>query len=165
MRVLSEQPDNTKQDLNLTPEHKTRLLLPRSCHTQDLEDLDEDERRTDLLYDILAGTLPVSLPTKDALPPLLKGQSESLTSVAGPPMGELVQNPHTEISAVQRIKDFAKESGAAATSKAESDAFLVLYYAAIANARMLPRYEDQQTLVDELGSVFSLLDRENVGST
>ena len=49
-------------------------------------------------------------------------------------MGELVQNPHTEISAVQRIKDFAKESGAAATSKAESDAFLVLYYAAIANA-------------------------------
>lgn len=131
---MTEQPDSPKQDLSLTSEHKTRLLSLGLSPAEDLEDVDEDERRTDILYDMLAGTLPVSPLTKDALPPLLRGQSESLSSVAGQPIGELVQNPHTDISAIRRIKDFAKESGTAATSKVESDAFLVLYYAAIANA-------------------------------
>jgi len=49
----------------------------------------------------------------------------------------LVQNPQTDISAIQRIKNFAKESGAAATSKVEGDVLLVLYYAAIASALLL----------------------------
>jgi hypothetical protein len=134
MWLVTDQPDNPRRDLNLTPEHKTRLLSLGLSPAEDMKDGDEEERRTDLLYDLLASALPVSPTMREALPPVLREQSEGLRSVAGQPMGELVQSPRTDISTIRRIKDFAKESGTASTAGAETDAFLALYYAAIASA-------------------------------
>ncbi len=135
--VLIGLPDNSKQDLNLTSQHKTRLFSLALSRTRNEDDIGDDEKRTDILYDLFTGTLPVPPRTKDRLPPSLRNQSESLRSVAGQPICDLLQDPQADVSVIQRIKDYAKESGAVTTSKIEKDALLALYYAAIASALLL----------------------------
>lgn len=121
----------------MPPKRKTELLSLALSAQKALQSDDEKERRVDLLYDILTSPLPVCRRTSDSLPPALRGQARSLQSVAGKTVGDLIQDPQIDLTTIRKIKDHAKKSGTSAKSKAESDAFLAVYYAAIAGALVI----------------------------
>ena len=122
------------RDLKLTNHQKTRLLsLGLSLEEAD-DPTDPDDKRADLLYEILAETLPVADRTMDVLPPLLKGQSQKLESIAGRSLGDLILGDQTEVATIRRIKEYTKDRGASANSEIQQDAFMATYLGAIANA-------------------------------
>ena len=126
--------DNESQKLDLSRHQKSRLLSlglgskPRELST------DKVEQKSDMLYDVLARTLPVDPSVVNSLPDVVRGLSSGLQSLAGLPIGDLLQDPTTDITTISRIKQYAKESGTSSDSDNENDVFLVVYYAAIASA-------------------------------
>jgi len=123
--------DRESKDIELTGEQKTRLLS-LGLDSEPAED--EEEKKADLLYDVLSRPLPVDTSVVNSLPTALRGFCKRLSSVAGEPLGDLIQNPERGISVIEVIKEYAKQSGTSAKSEIESDIFLVIYYGAIANA-------------------------------
>jgi len=126
--------DKKSQEFDLSRHQKSRLLSlgisskPREPNT------DKVEQKADKLYDVLTRTLPVDPVVVESLPPVVKGLSSRLNSLAGKPIGELLQDPATDITTIRKIKQYAKESGTSADSEEEKDVFLAVYYAAIASA-------------------------------
>ena len=146
--------DKEPENLDLTSNQKTRLLsLGRSSKASETS-VDLKEKKADLLYDILTRTLPVDQSIVDSLPPVLRGLTSKLSSVAGEPLGKLLKNPKTHISVIKKIKFYAKESGASSKSKAESDIFLAIYYAAIASALLFHNKTITQHLHEDLEQFF-----------
>lgn len=126
--------NNEPQDFDLTESQKSRLFgLGLGSSPRD-ESTNTNDQKTDLLYDILNSRLPVTPSVVDSLPRVVKDLCPSLNSVAGGTIGGLLHNPRTEISTLKRIKLYAKESGTSAESEAQTDAYMVVYYAAIASA-------------------------------
>jgi hypothetical protein len=123
------------REFELDSIQSTRLLdLGLSSPTGNDDAVNPDDQRKDLLYQILASPLPVSDQTRESLPPILQGQSQDLLALSGRPVGDLLQDAHTDIGVIRRIKEFAKEQGATAPSKEAEDAFMAVYLAAIASA-------------------------------
>ena len=146
--------EKEQENLDLTAKQKTRLLsLGRSSKAFETS-VDLEEKKADLLYDILTRTLPVDQSIVDSLPPALRSLSGKLRSVAGEPLRELLKNPKTDISVIKKIKFYAKESGASSKSKAESDIFLAIYYAAIASALLFHNKKITQHLHEDLEMFF-----------
>ena len=117
-------------NLKLTDEQKTRLLglglepIKPACRP------DPDEERGDLLYDILRCPLPPANHPSG----IRKGAAAGLGSALGPSLGQLLTDPKIEVPVLRRIKEYAKVRGRRAGSEAEKDAFLAVYFAAIASA-------------------------------
>ena len=126
--------DNESQEFDLNRHQKSRLFSlglgskPREPST------DKVEQKTDMLYDVLTRTLPVDPSVVNSLPDIVRGLSSGLQSLAGPPIGDLLQDPTTDITTISRIKQYAKDSGTSTDSEDEKDVFLTVYYAAIASA-------------------------------
>lgn len=147
--------DNESQDFSLTQEQKSRLLslgLNSGSHEMDK---DEAEQKTDILYEILYSSLPVDPSVVNSLPPVVKGLSSKLRSLAGHTIGELLQNPKTDISTLRKIKNYAKDSGTSSNSEVENDVFLVVYYAAIASAVVFNHKKITQHSYKDLEQYFS----------
>jgi len=126
--------DDKSQDFDLTHSQKSRLLsLGLKSRPHGLS-TDKDERKADMLYDVLTRTLPVDPSLVGSLPPIMKGLSCRLRSLAGQPIGELLQDPATDITTIKKIKQYAKNSGTSSSSEAQSDVFMAVYYAAIGSA-------------------------------
>ena len=126
--------DKESQEFDLSRHQKSRLLsLGIDSKSQELC-TDKVERKADMLYDVLTRTLPVDPVVVESLPPVVKGLSSRLNSLAGKPIGELLQDPTTDITPIRKIKQYAKESGTSTDSEDEKDVFLAVYYAAIASA-------------------------------
>jgi hypothetical protein len=123
------------QDLHLDSDHRTRLLkIGLSTSSSKDYEVEPDEKRTDTLYQILTSTLPLAQDMKASIPDLITGQIQDLVSISGQPMGELIQDPKTDLLSLRRVKEHCKQSGTAADSKEEQDAFMAVYFAAIASA-------------------------------
>jgi hypothetical protein len=134
--------------LKLTDRQKTRLLGLALELDKPAMAANEDEERGDLLCDVLRRPLPGDLPSREPLAPRTDGSCQGLCSVLGPPLGELFQDPKTDIAVLKQIKERAKKLGEHASSKTEKDVFLVLYFAAIASAsafhdERITRHSDQ----------------------
>ncbi len=115
---------------------------------------DIDEQKKDLLYDILASRLPLDPSIAESLPGVVKDLCPSLNSIAGDTIGNLLQNPHTDISTLKRIKQYAKESGTSAKSEAQTNVYLVVYYAAIASVLTSHRKKITQHSYEDLQEFF-----------
>lgn len=127
-------PMDKKNEFNLNDNQKTRLLeLGFTAPEADGED-DPNELRRDRLYEIISHPIPASDTRTQTLPPTLHGLSDELVSVAGHPIGKLLQNPETNLPTLKRIKDYAKDKGGLAESDIDQDVFMSLYFAAIASA-------------------------------
>jgi hypothetical protein len=120
--------------LSLTNGQKTRLLGLALEPDKPAFAADADEERGDLLWDILRQPLPMDRPSREALSAGSNGPYQRLQTMLGPPLGEVLQNPKTDIIIFRQIKDLAKRLGEQAAPKAEKDVFLVVYFAAIAGA-------------------------------
>lgn len=114
--------------LKLTDEQKTRLLnLALEPEASDKID-NTDEAKGDLLCDILRCPLPAT----DHPPGTTKAIATGFGSALGPSLGQLLNDPKTDVAMLRRIKDYAKVLGDHATGELEKDVFLAVYFAAIA---------------------------------
>jgi len=146
--------DDRSQDFDLTKDQKSRLLnlglRSRPCELG----TDERERKTDMLYDVLAQPLPINSSVADSLPAVVRGLSSRLQSLAGQPIGNLLQNPGTDMAIILRIKEYAKKSGTSTDSQEKSDVFLAVYYAAIASALVFHNQKITQHSYSDLKHFF-----------
>jgi hypothetical protein len=120
--------------LRLSDGQKSRLLGLALDADRPLPPPDENEQRGDLLWDLLRCPLPAHEPPPDAGIPAASSSHSGLRSVFGPPIRELLLDPKTDVAALQRIKEYAKTLGRNAGSEVEKDAFMAIYFAAIAAA-------------------------------
>jgi hypothetical protein len=123
------------QDIHLDSDQRTRLLrIGLSEPSSEDKDVEPDEKRTDYLYQILVSTLPVAQKIRAALPDLIVGQAQDLSSISGKSIGELIQDRETDLATLTKIKKHSRQRGMAADSKEEEDACMAVYFAAIASA-------------------------------
>jgi len=153
--------DNESQDFDLSQNQKSRLLSlalgskPRELST------DKVEQKADMLYDVLTRTLPVDPSVVDSLPSVVKGLSSRLHSIAGRPIGDLLQDHTTDIDTIRKIKQYAKESGTSTDSEDENDVFLAVYYAAIASALLFHNDKITKHSYKELERFFYSFTKKN----
>jgi hypothetical protein len=124
-----------KDNLALNNGQKLRLLSLALKRNDPAVVSNEDEQKGDLLQDILRCVLPLEAPAPGTPVGICPSYGE-LRTVAGPPLGELLCNPATELAVLRRIKEYAKALGQNAKSQIERDVFAAVYFAAIAAARV-----------------------------
>ena len=146
--------DKESKDIALTGEQKTRLLSLGLDSELVGDYADIDEKKADLLYDVLSHPMLVDTSVLNSMPIALRGLCQRLRAVAGEPLGDLLQNPERGISVIKQIKEYAKQSGTAATSEIESDIFLAIYYSAIANALLFHNQKITQHSYKDLEQFF-----------
>ena len=146
--------DKESKDIELTGEQKTRLLSLGLESEPNEDGTDIDEKKADLLYDVLSHPMPVDTSVVNSLPTALRGLCKRLSSVAGEHLGDLLQNPERGISVIKEIKEYAKQSGTSAKSEIESDIFLVIYYGTIANALLFHNQKITQHSYNDLEQFF-----------
>ena len=123
------------QSFRLDSDQRTHLLkMGLGASPSANDDLEPDEKRTDYLYQILIGTLPLAREVKTTLPDLITGQVQDLVSISGRPLGELIQDPQTDLTTLKGVKEHCKQQGAKSSPQEEQDAFMAVYFAAIACA-------------------------------
>ena len=122
-------------NLALNDGQKTRLLSLGLERDDPAAAPNEDEQKGDLLRDLLRCALPwetVTPSTAAGVGPSCGG----LRTVAGPPLGELLRDPATDLAVLKRIKEYAKALGKNTKSGIERDVFVAVYFGAIAAARV-----------------------------
>ena len=153
--------DSRSQDFQLTQEQKSRLLkLGRRSEPRERRP-DARQRKMDMLYDVINSSLPVDPSLADSLPAVVKGLSARLRSLAGQPIGNLLQDPATEIATIVRIKQYAKESGAFVDSEDTRDVYLAVYHAAIASAMLFHNEKITQHSYADLEQFFCSFARKD----
>ena len=143
------------QDFDLNRHQKSRLLSLGVGSKSRKPCTDTVEKKEDMLYDILIRTLPIEPLVVESLPSVIKGLSSRLHSLAGKPIGELLQDPATDIDTIRKIKQYAKKSGTSTDSEDEKDVFLAVYYAAIASALIFHNQKITQHSYSDLQHFFS----------
>ncbi|MEJ2702732.1 MAG: hypothetical protein P8Z79_09860 [Sedimentisphaerales bacterium] len=124
--------DGEPGDFDLTTPQKARLLrLAMEVPDSVSEGTDQ---RSDLLYDFLKCPLPQEESLANFIPAPVKGFLETTGSFRGAPMADLLADPTTQVSIIERIKEYAKQSGMSVKSEGQTDVLLSVYYAAIAHA-------------------------------
>ena len=146
--------DKESKDIELTREQKTRLLSLGLDSEPPEDDTDMEEKKADLLYEVLSHPMPVNTSVANSLPTALRGLCKRLHSIAGEPLGGLLQNPERGISIIKEVKEYAKQSGTSAKSEIESDIFLVIYYGTIANALLFHNQKITQHSYKDLEQFF-----------
>lgn len=153
--------DNESQDFDLTHSQKSRLLSLGLRSKPDKLGTDKEEQKADMLYDVLSRTLPADPSVVNSLPPVVKGLSSRLRSLAGQPIGELLQDPATDITTIKKIKQYAKDSGTSSSSEAENDVFMAVYCAAIGSALVFHNEKITQHSYQDLEQFFLSFTRKD----
>lgn len=126
--------DGQSDILNLNDRAKRHLLGIGLEPEKPATSFDGNERRGDLLCDILRSPLPMESAERIASSPRVANPALAFRSVTGPPLRELLLDPKTEVSVLRRVKEYAKTMGQKATTEVEKDVYLAIYFAAIAAA-------------------------------
>ena len=153
--------DDELQNIDLNHDQKSRLLSlglgPRPADSV----ISDNEKKMDMLYDVLTRTLPVDTSVVDSLPLVVRGLSSKLESLAGRSIGDLLQDLKTDLATINKIKQYAKELGTSADSENRSDVFLAVYYATIASALLFKHKKITQHSYTDLEQFFSSFVKEN----
>lgn len=120
--------------LDLTDRQKTRLLSLGLEPDRPAASADADEQRGDLLCDLLRCPLPAQPAEQGASSVVGEKRSFAGGAVMGPRLDELLLDPSTDLAVLRRVKEYAKSLGKGAESDVQKDAFLTIYFAAIAAA-------------------------------
>jgi hypothetical protein len=144
--------------IELSTAQKTQLL---ALGLEAESDYQQDrECRADSLYDVLTHPLPLGSAAVNSLPAPLRGLSRNVRSIAGDPLIELLTTPDTNISAIEAIKEYAKNSGQSAKSEDRTEIFLSVYYAAIASGLTFHGRKISQHPFKHLADAFGKLAEE-----
>ena len=146
---------NGHDKTELTPNQKTQLL--NLALEKETEDQNDKEVRADMLYDLLKRPLPMNESTTRMLPPPLRGLSRRVHSITNAPLLELLTDSNTDISTMEKVKEYAKKSDEIAKYDAQTEILLVIYYAAIANGLLFHNRKitehSYRHLIEAFGSI------------
>jgi hypothetical protein len=155
--------DKESKAHNLQPEKLARLWdIGSDVHVEAAEGAGgSDERYAELLHDWMARQLPPDpVETQDLvslLPDALGQICQEVRPFSGDSIGFLLTHPDTDVQVLRRIKDHAKELGAAAACQVEREAALAVYFAAIAAALVFHDARISQHSDKKLQSAFEAL--------
>lgn len=152
--------DDEPKEIELSVEQKSRLLRLGLDSDIDKTTSSEDDEKIDLLYDVLAGKLPVTVSVVDSLPPILRTMSGQLQSVAGKSIRELLLSTDTDVNILRQIKNLAKQSGTSTDSEIVKEVYLAIYFAAIASALTFHDTKISQHKDENLKGFFSTYNKE-----
>jgi hypothetical protein len=126
---MSKEPSS----FDLSPEKLARLWSVGSDVNKDEDEVDQEQKKAELLRDWLESALPLDPALAELLPTVLMRMFRELRPFAGESFNSLLLDPETDVSALKKIKSFSKKLVEAAKSEAEHDAAAAIYYAAIAS--------------------------------
>jgi hypothetical protein len=151
---------NNPEENRLSWDQQARLLrLGLRC--QDAEGvMDPEDQRGNLFYDILSGPLPVDEAITHSIPTELIGICQTLRSVAGEPIWDLLHKADVNIILLQKTKEYAKQKGSVSNNEVEHDVFLALYYVAIACGLIFHGEKITQHSYQDLEQFFSTLSKK-----
>lgn len=119
------------------------------------EQTDSDQRKAELLQDLLAETLPVEAFTGN-----LSKQLTTLCHIFGigseESVRDLLSNPKTDVNLLRVIRDYFKKKSKSANSEAERDVVNTIYYAAIAYALVVHNLKITKFSYKDLHKAFTL---------
>lgn len=118
---------------------------------------DPIQRRSELLRDWLASTLPLDPDLDKLLPAVLMRLFRELKPFAGETFSSLLRDPETDISTIKKIKKFSRKMVESARSEAEHDAAAAVYYAAIASALVYHDHKITSFSYEQLEDFFASL--------
>ncbi|MFC1762653.1 hypothetical protein ACFL6U_11305 [Planctomycetota bacterium] len=95
---------------------------------------EQDQKKADLLHDILNATLPVCFEDENGLSGESAGWQRTVEVLSGDSVGELLQDPETDLSFVRTIKDHGRRVSSSTASEVEHEVGNTVYFAAIASA-------------------------------
>jgi len=153
--------DRRSRDFDLTDDQKSRLLKLGHGSKHHEQSPDRKQEKVDILYEVLNSSLPLNPSVINSLPIVMRGLSSRLHSLAGQPIGDLLQDSTTDITTITRIKQYAKESGSLLDSDDKREIFLVVYYAAIASALLFRNEKITQHSYADLEQFFCSFARKD----
>ena len=118
----------------LNPEKVAQLLQIGSEIQKAEAALDLDQEKSACLQNWLSQTLPLDQSFAKTIPPFVARLCERNGLLAGESIMRLLNNPGTPVNLIEKLKDYSKNLSETAKTKVETDAAIVLYYAAIAHA-------------------------------
>ena len=149
--------DKKSTTFGLNGEKLVRLLKIGSGANQPEEEVDQEQKRAELLRDWLTAALPLDEVLIESLPAILRRLCQEVQPLAGKPFGSMLQDPKADIAAIKKIKDYSKKLVTSAKSEAEHDAATTIYYAAIANALVFHNQRITKFSYRSLADSFSAL--------
>jgi hypothetical protein len=142
------------------PEQLRRLLNIGRDMKKPNGRIDDNQHKTEMLYSSLSQTLPLDKSQIDMLPSTLSQLCHSIGLLAGETITELLSNPSTDISSIERIKHYSKKLSAQAESKAEHEVATAIYYASIAHALVYHSERITRFSYEKLEASFTRLVKE-----
>jgi len=145
----------------LNDKQKTRLLSFGYLEEGSNQGTDSNAVRIDALYRILIVPLPLPPDTMASIPDVLRSMASELESVSGKPIGRLLQDDDTPLKTLEQIKVISKYRGRHATVDSVKDAYMAIYFAAIARAIALYDVTISQHSPSKLAQFFQAYIKEH----
>jgi hypothetical protein len=154
--------DEESKISNVSPEKLARLWdIGSEVRAKAVDEAEgADERYAELLHDWMARQLPLDPDLQELLPGALGQLCQELRPFSGDSIGALLTDPQTDIRVLTRIKDYAKELGAAA-GRIEREVTLTVYFAAIASALVFHNARISQHGEKKLQSAFATMSKQD----
>ena len=122
----------TARKIRLNDEQTTRLLKLGLSDSEVATHQDPENKRKELLSDMLGSKLPVDKILIKELPVLIQSLSDELDAISGLSFWDCLINPKTKPAILRRIKNFAKHSGASSGDPMRGEVSKIVYFAAVA---------------------------------
>jgi len=118
----------------LAPKKLAKLLGIGSDIPETAIEVDQKQKKAELLHDRLAENLPTDPALVKSTPVIREHESQTLEQLAGESIKGLLLNSKANILVIKSVKDYCKKLTKGAKSKFEHDTAVVIYYLAIASA-------------------------------
>lgn len=123
--------DKEPTAFSLNPEQMAHLLSVGSDTDEVTGGTALEEKKSELLHDLLEQSLPLDSSAAKMLPDALGELRNTIGALTGEPIGRLLQNPRTDVSVIRKIKDYGKKLSMSADSEIDLETANTIYYAAI----------------------------------
>lgn len=120
-----------------------------------------DQQKADMLSDRLNDTLPLYYSTNRKPASKLRRLGQTIATLAGEPIGKLLQDQKTDITIIKMTKDYGRKLSASAKSEAEHHTANTVYYAAIAHALVCHNLKITKYSYEDLQQSFCQLSKED----
>ena len=144
----------------LSPDKLAQLLNIGSETDKAEPGMDQDNRKTELLQDLLAGTLPTCLSKVKLHRKGQRNLRSAVNSMIDKTIDKILQDPGVDITLLRKVKDHGKKLSDNAGAKAEYHVANTIYYAAIASALVFHNRRITKFSYKDLKKYFCRLDKE-----
>jgi hypothetical protein len=153
--------DKQPTTLGLSPDQLAGLWNIGSNAEETETPGDSDSKKTELLRDLLSGTLKTHTPKAKSRPKKQAHQKSFSNFLTEASIEELLQNPRTDITVLRQIKEHGKRLSEGAQSRTEYQVANTIYYAAIASALVFHRLRITTFSFEDLQQSFLHLNEES----